>query len=150
MNIVAIRQALIDHALASGLFDQVSGHEPKAAPLGRLHGALWVDEIGPARQRSGLASTSTRLSFNFRIGTNMNAEPPDDVDLDILVAVMTMMRAYSADFMLGGEVADIDLLGAHGAPLQARAGYLNQDNRLYRVMVIGIPIISNDVFDQAP
>jgi len=34
--------------------------------------------------------------------------------------------------------------------LMAKAGYLSQDGRIYRVMVITIPIIVNDVFTQAP
>ena len=150
MNVVAIRQTLISHALSSGMFAQVSGHEPKSGPSNGLYGALWVDEIGPAPARSGLVSTSTRLAFNFRVGTNMIAEPQDDIDVDVLVAVCFLMGAYSGDFMLGEEVANVDLLGAHGTPLSARAGYLNQDGRLYRVMVISIPLIVNDVFDQVP
>lgn len=150
MNVVAIRQTLISHALSSGLFSNVSGHEPKAAPVNGVHGALWVSNIAPAARRSGLDSTSTRLEFSFRVGIDMMAEPQDDTDAIVLVAVCWLMGAYSGDFMLGGEVASIDLLGAHGAPLAANAGYLNQDGRLYRVMVITIPLISNDVFDQAP
>lgn len=150
MDVPGLRQALIDHALNLGLFASVSGHEPKSAPLDGLYGALWVDVIEPARQRSGLTSTSTRLAWNFRVGTNMIAEPQDDIDLNILVAVCALMQEYSGDFELGGQACNVDLLGAHGPGLSARAGYLNQDNRLYRVMVITIPIISNDTFLQSP
>lgn len=150
MNIVAIRAALISHALSLGMFAQVSGHEPKVAPPDGLHGALWVEEIGPARNNSGQVSTTLRLVFNFRVGTNMLAEPEYDTDAVILVVVAALMAAYSGDFELGGEVMEIDLLGAYGLPLQAKAGYLDQDKRLYRVMVLTIPLIVNDVFTQAP
>jgi hypothetical protein len=149
-DVLAIINALLSHALSLGVFEHVNGHEPKAAPMDGLHGSLWVDEIAPAQRRSGTSATSVRLAFNFRVQTSMMAEPQDDIDPAILVAVMLLMRAYSGDFELGGQAAFIDLLGAHGAPLAAKAGYLNQDNRLYRVMVLAIPIILNDVFDQAP
>jgi hypothetical protein len=43
----------------------------------------------------------------------------------------------------------VDLLGSAGAPLSAQAGYLNQDGRLFRVMTLTLPIIVNDVWDQA-
>ncbi len=150
MNVVAIRDALISHALSLHLFAQVEGHEPKAAPPNGLHGALWLDEIAPARGRSGQASTSMRLAWSFRIVVNMTREPQDDIDLQVLVAAAALMSAYSGDFELGGEAASIDLLGAHGAPLAAKAGYLNQDSVMFRVMVITIPIIVNDVLTQAP
>lgn len=149
-DVPAIIAALESHALSLGMFALVNTHEPKAAPINGLHGALWVDEIAPAQRRSGMASTSARLVFNFRIGIGMIAEPQDDIDPQILVATMALMRAYSGDFELGGQAAQIDLLGAYGSPLGARAGYLPQDGKLFRVMVITIPIILNDVFDQSP
>lgn len=149
-DVVAVRAALLSHALSTGLFSDVSGHEPKSAPLGRLHAALWLGEIRPAARQSGLNSTTSRLVFQIRIAQNMMSEPADDVDLDILVATMTLMTAYSGDFDLGGTAAYIDLLGAHGDPMFAKAGYLDQDKRLYRIMVLTIPIILNDVFSQAP
>jgi hypothetical protein len=144
MNIVALRAALISHALSLGLFSSVSGHEPKTAPPAGLYGALWLEDFRAAP--SGLTSTSMRLTFSFRIGTNMIAQPEDDTDLNILVATAALMGAYSGDFTLGGESMNIDLLGPNG--LAAKAGYLNQDGHLYRVMVITIPFILNDVFVQ--
>lgn len=150
MNVVAIQNALISHALSLGLFASVSGHEPKAAPPNGIYGALWVQEMLPARSRSGLASTSLRITFNFRIGTNMIAEPQDGIDSLVMVAAASLMAAYTGDFTLGSEAANLDLLGASGEGLSARAGYLSQDSHLYRVMVVSIPIIVNDVLDQAP
>lgn len=146
----AIISALISHAQSLGVFASVNAHEPKAAPTNGLTGALWVDEITPAPRRSGLASTSFRLAFNFRVSMNMLADPQDEIDPAVLTAVMLLLRAYAGDFELGGQVAFIDLLGAHGAPLSAKAGYMPQDGRLYRVMTIAIPVVINDVTDQAP
>lgn len=150
MNVVAIRDTLISHALSLGLFSSVSGFEPKSAPPNGCYGVLWLDEIAPARGRSGLASTTMRLVWSFRVGVNMTREPQADIELQILVTATALMAAYSGDFELGGEAASIDLMGAHGAPLAAKAGYIDQDQVKYRVMVITIPIIINDVLTQAP
>lgn len=150
MNVEQIYDGLLSHAASLGLFQQVSGYEPKAAPLGGLHGALWLAEVGPATQRSGLTSTSVRLVWNFRIGQDMMKEPQDETDRVILVATAALMAAYSGDFTLDGELMEIDLLGSTGYPLSGKAGYLQQDQKMYRVMVISIPMIVNDVFTQNP
>jgi hypothetical protein len=150
LDVVEIQGALISHALTLGLFASVNGFEPKAAPMDGLHGALWLASIEPARGRSGLNTTTVRLVFNFRVGINMLAEPQDDIDLRVLVATAALMRQYSGDFELGGAIKNVDLLGETGPPLAAQAGYLNQDSKLFRVMVITIPLIINDVFDQSP
>ena len=150
LNTTALLDAVATHALSLGLFAVVNGHEPKSAPVAGVYGALWANDIRPAVGRSGLNSTSIRLEFSFRIGTDMLSEPQDDIDLTILVAASALMSAYSGGFALGGQVAEVDLLGAYGAPLSAKAGYLEQDKRLYRVMTLTIPLIVNDLFDQAP
>lgn len=150
LNVIAIRDTLISHAVSLGLFKSVSKFEPKAAPPDGLYGALWVQAITPARNRSGLRATTLRIEYSFRIGTNMIAEPQDDIDPAVMVAAAALMNVYSGDFELGQYVEEIDLLGAYGDPLQARAGYLNQDSHLYRVMVITIPVIVSDVFTQIP
>jgi hypothetical protein len=151
MDVPAIFNAVTSHAASLGVFGAgVTGHEPKAAPMNGMYAAFWLDEIGPARARSGLVATSTRLVFNARVGTNMIMEPQDDIDPTILVGVAALMSAYSGDFTLGATVAQVDLLGAYGAPMSARAGYLDHDNRKFRVMVITLPLIVDDVFTQAP
>jgi len=81
---------------------------------------------------------------------NMLQEPQDAIDTNIMTAVDALMAAYSSDFDLGGLVRNVDLLGAHGDPLAADAGYLEQDKRLYRVVVISLPLICNDLYTQAP
>jgi hypothetical protein len=42
----------------------------------------------------------------------------------------------------------VDLLGAHGIPLSARAGYDEQDSKMFRVMDINLPLVINDVWQQ--
>ena len=143
----AVLAAVKTHASKTGLFERVLGHEPKSAPGNGLSAAVWVDSIRPAAA-SGLASTSARLVLKVRVYTNMLREPQDSIDTDILGAVDVLMAAYSANFTLGGLIRDVDLLGADGDPLSADAGYLEQDGRLYRVMVITLPLEINDLWSQ--
>lgn len=145
-----ILAAVESHALASGRFDRVNRHEPKSAPGNGLSAAIWVQSLRPVATASGLASTSARLELSERVYVGMLAEPQDDIDTRILEAIDTLMAAYSGDFDLGGLVRNVDLLGEHGDPLSADAGYLEQDKKLYRVMVITLPLIINDLWGQAP
>lgn len=143
----ATYDAILSHAMASGLFERVNGHEPKVSPGNGLTAALWADTVEAIRS-SGLASTSGRVVFNVRIYSNMLAEPQDGIDPEVLRAVSALFTAYIGDFTLGGEARHIDVLGAYGPPLRAQAGYINQDGRLYRVMTISMPVIFNDCWNE--
>ena len=145
----AILDAVISHAKATGKAERVLTHEPKSAPGNGITVAVWVQNLRPAAA-SGLASTSVRLEFSVRVYTNMLADPQDTIDTRLLGAVDALMAAYSGDFDLGGLVRNVDLLGEHGDPLSADAGYLEQDGRMYRVMVISLPLVVSDLYPQAP
>ena len=142
--------AIESHALASGLFDDVNTHEPKSAPGTGITCAIWIQNIGPAVAASGLAATSARIEFSVRLYTSFLAEPVDLIDKNLLDASIALMEDYSGDFGLSivTGVSHIDLLGAYGTPLQADAGYLNQDGKIYRVVTINLPIIYNDLWTQ--
>ncbi len=146
--VVALRDQVVSHAMTLGLFDKVAEHEPKNAPGNGLFCAIWVDTIEPLPDASGLAATSGRVAFHIRIMTNMLQEPEGLIDGDILIAATTLIGEYSGHFTLGGTVRDVDLLGAHGDPLKGQAGYLDIDRKLYRVMVVTLPIIINDLWVQ--
>lgn len=146
-DVVAVENAIVSHQLASGHFESVNFHEPKNAPGNGVRAATWVRSIDPIRS-SGLASTTIRVIWNTRIYVNMLQEPQDQIDRNILNAATDLMLDYTADFELGGEARHIDILGAYGQSLAADAGYLTQDEREYRVMIITLPVIFNDVFDQ--
>lgn len=142
----AILAAVISHAKASGKVERVLTHEPKSAPGNGITVAVWVQNLRPVT--SSLTSTTARLELSVRIYTNMLADPQDAIDTRLLDAVDALMAAYSGDFQLGGLVKDVDLLGADGDPLSADAGYLEQDGKLYRVMVITLPLIVSDLWGQ--
>lgn len=146
----AILAAVQSHASRTGLFERVLGHEPKSAPGNGLSVAVWVQNLRPIPGGSGLASTTARLELSVRVYSNMLADPQDAIDTRLLDAVDALMAAYSGDFQLGGLIRNVDLLGADGDPLSCNAGYLEQDSKLYRVVVITLPLICNDLWEQVP
>jgi hypothetical protein len=146
--VISLRDQVVSHALKLGVFDKVANHEPKNAPGNGLFASIYMQEIDPLPEISGLASTSGRVAFHIRIETNMLQEPQDDIDGLILTAATTLIGEYSGNFTLGGTVRNVDLLGAHGEPLKAQAGYLDIDKKLYRVMVVTLPIVINDLWQQ--
>ncbi|KUN03145.1 hypothetical protein AQI95_24620 [Streptomyces yokosukanensis] len=149
LDITTILDTVQDHALTSGYFDTVNGHEPKSAPENGLTAAVWVEQIGPARGGSGLDATSVRLALNVRLYTPMVQQPEDAIDPNLMTALDALMAAYSGDFTLGGLLREVDLEGTYGDPLSARAGYLTTSGAEYRVMTITLPLIVNDLWEQA-
>lgn len=150
LAVAPIRDALGDHAASSGHFERFARHEPKNPPSNGISGAIWLQEVRPLSLVSGLAVTSALVTFWLRIYQNMLLDPQDDIDPLVSDACTYLMNAYSGDFTLGGLIKDVDLLGAHGEPLSARAGYVTIGNQMDRVMTLNIPCVVNDVFEQAP
>ncbi len=66
----------------------------------------------------------------------------------MLNVVDKLIAAFVADFSLGGKSRNIDIFGAHGFPLSARAGYIDIDNKKFRIMDITVPVIVNDVWSE--
>ncbi len=141
---------LVSHQAASGFFEIVARHEPKANPGPGITAASWFQQLAPAAKVSGLAITSVRAEFVTRIYTSMLAEDQDEIDPTVLRAVGHLFQLYSEDFELGGTIFEVDLFAAHGPGLLARAGYLRQGQTLYRVVDVTTPLIIVDVFDQIP
>lgn len=150
LNITGILDAVVSHAMASGHFEQVNGHELINAPSLGLTAAVWADEVRPVPEGSGLNSTTVRLAFNLRLYTSTQSDPADAIDPALLAAVDDLCAAYVADFTLGGLVKQVDVFGAHGIPLLVRAGYVQQSGAVYRVVTITLPLIVNDLWEQAP
>lgn len=145
-------QALVDAvasaASASGYFDSIQGHEPKSAPGNGLTFAVFLSGLSPVATASGLAATSARLELTGRIYKPFKSEPEDLIDPNVAEACDAIMTTLSGDFDLGDAARNVDLLGAHGTPLGARAGYQKIDATMYRALDITIPIIINDAWVQ--
>jgi hypothetical protein len=149
MNTQGIFDAITSHAAALGVFDRVSGHEPKNAPGTGLTAAVYFARMAPA-QSSGLASTSGVVTFVVRIYNPMTQEPQDGIDPAILTAADSLCGAYAGDFTLGGLVRNVDIRGMAGTPMSSQAGYLTQDGNTYRTVDITLPLIVNDLWAEAP
>lgn len=148
LNSAAVFQAALDHMLSLGLFESVQGHEALSAPGGGLTADLWVDEIRPVAEQSGLAVTSVMLTLTARIYLSADSSP-DDIDPAVTRAVDVLMAAYTADFTLGDLITEVDLLGQHGTPLNAKAGYVAIGGAPFRCMTITIPCLIDDAWPQA-
>lgn len=150
MSLTSIVDACSSHAMKLGIFDTVNQHEPKSAPGNGVACAFWVDEIDPIPEASGLEATTARVALNVRIYMPMLQQPYDDIDPAIMEATSALLGEYSRSFTLSGLIRNVDLLGSHGDPLKARAGYLDQDKKLFRVMVITLPLVVNDLWTHTP
>ena len=149
LDTLAILQAAESHVAATGHFERVNRHEPKNAPGNGLTAAIWVQDLRPAAQASGLAAIAAILIVNVRLYSNMLADPQDLIDPKLVAATDALMSAYASDFTLGDRVRNVDLLGQFGEGLSAKAGYLEQDRKMFRVMTINLPLVINDVWTQS-
>lgn len=148
IDTAGIIDAVTSAASASGFFDAVQGHEPKSAPGTGLTYAVFLNALAPVAAASGLAASSARVELTGRIYKPFTSQPEDLIDPNLAAAADALLSAYSADFDLGGVARNVDLLGAHGAPLGLRAGYQTIDRTVFRVLDITIPIIVSDAWTQ--
>jgi hypothetical protein len=147
-----ILSRISSYALRTGRFDQVNGVEPKNAPSTTgMTCSIWVQAIETVTS-SGLSATSGVFILNLRIYTSFSQQPFDMIDPQMTSATADIMNMMNGEFELGGadDVRAIDVLGMSGTALSAKAGYVEIDRRLYRVMTIVIPIIINDMWAQTP
>ncbi len=148
IGIADLLDAIESKVATTGRFETVNTHEPKHAP-GPRHTAIWVQTIDPLPGASGLAATAGRIEFTQRLYSSMMAEPQDEIDPGIVENVDALMEMYSGDFDIGQRVRNVDLLGAHGRPLSAEAGYLELgQGKIFRVVDIHLPLIVNDLWQQ--
>jgi hypothetical protein len=150
LNSTAVIQAAIDHLSTLGLFETVQGHEALSAPGNGLTADVWVDDIHPVAEQSGLNITSAMLTLFARIYLPATTQPTDAIDPAITAAVDALMTAYTAALTLDGLSTNIDLLGQHGVAMNAKAGYVDVGGQMFRCMTITIPCLIDDVWPQAP
>lgn len=140
----SVFDAVVTHAQSLGIFDVVYRGEPKAAPANGLTCAVYANgSFTVVSGRSGLASVAKKAGLAIRIHTPMLQEPISDIDPTILGATEQLLDSMFGDFTLGATAAFIDIFGAYGEPVSALPGYITIDSKLFRVMVITLPIILN-------
>lgn len=149
LNITGILDAVVTHASEIGRFDVVNRHETKRAPGNGMTASIWVNNVQPIRT-SGLSTTTTRIEFMVRIYSNSLSQPYDDIDTLLTQTLDALFAAYIADFTLGDLIRHVDVFGAYGQGLGARAGYINQDGKEFRVLSVTLPVLVDDLWDQSP
>jgi hypothetical protein len=147
VDIDVLFDALVSICQRLGVFTKVSQHEPKSAPESDISAGVWMDYIGPAE--SGLADTSTKCTFIVRVYQNFISEPQDRIDPAVWKAVNLVLESINGEFRLGlNDVRNVDIFGHYGDALEARGGYIDIDNKMFRVVTITVPIILNDSYVQ--
>ena len=156
-TLASLTTLVASHAAATGAFDQVQGAEFVGAPGNGLSCAVWVNRV-TAIPSSGLNVTSVRVELMVQLYHNAFAEPPEMIDPALLDALDVLWADYIGDFTLGAVLRQVDVKGAHGGPLDARAAYLTigsaqgqgTSGRTYRVMAVTLPLIVDDLYVEAP
>lgn len=137
-----------------GVFETVNQHEPKSPPTAGMACAVWVNAIVPLTKRSGLNFTDGSINLRIRVYTPFASQPYDAIDPNVLTSVCDLLAALSGDFTFNGQwnVRCIDLMGGEGSgeKLDATAGYLELDRKVFRIMTIRCPVIVNNMWGQAP
>jgi hypothetical protein len=138
---------VITQGKASGLFDRVNQHEPKSPPGTGLTFACWTQSILPIPLRSGLNVTSARLHIQGRIYMPFISDMPDLIDPQATKAASYILAQFTANFQVATSMW-VDLQGAHGITLGARAGYLSLSGKMFRILDLDFPFIAEDVYAQ--
>jgi hypothetical protein len=152
LDAAALFDAVASHLLTLGLFDRVGRHEPENGPGNGLTATVVLDPafLRPDPARSGLVATTARLTLRIHIMLPTTYEPADGIDVVLLDAAARVIDAYHGDFELGGQVRNVDVMGGSGAPMAADAGYLDISGQVYRVAIIPVPLVINDLWEQVP
>lgn len=148
LDIQSILDNVASHAMSTGHLDVVLGYVSKQQPTNGITAAIYVERINPIKS-SGLSNTSIRLELEMQIYSSTYQEPYDGIDANLVRATDAVFTNFIGDFDLGGESRHIDIFGAHGRGLEVRSGYINLDGKEFRVFQIMIPIIVDDIWEQA-
>lgn len=135
-----------DHALTTGRFETVNGHEPDPVIRSGITGAVWPQE-GAAVRGPGLRTTGIRQTLWIRLFTPGLQQPRDDIDPAMMAALTHLLAEYHSDLTFGGLVRSIDVKGMHGQPLSWQSGW-TLDQTL-RMITIRLPLIIDQLWNQS-
>lgn len=138
----AIMSKLATIGQKSGLFVKVSKYEPRGQPGSKVTLSLISGPMAPIKS-SGLNNASLRWQIDGRVYMPMNYEPAEDLDVILTAAAAKYLEALCGEFTLGGLIRCIDVFGSDGPGLSATPGYIQQGEKLYRVITLEIPLLIN-------
>lgn len=147
-SLQALINDLVSHAQSIGGIEIAQSGQPVSIPDTGISAAVWFKNADPVPDLSGLNKTTVDVVFNVRLYSSLMQQPYENIDPAIMDATSTLCAAYSGAFTLGGDVMNVDLLGAWGPSMSADAGYMTQDNVTYRVVTIVLPLIMADFWSQ--
>lgn len=150
----AIIAAVKGRLMAIGIFDTVNGHEPVSSPGLGQHASVYLGPIRPT-DRSGLSSTSLVMLIMVRIWISAQAQDRDDTEIKLASATSASYGALIAGFQLADATGvptacAIDIRGMAGTRMESVPGYANFDGTEYRVQTITVPVLVENVWDEAP
>lgn len=149
-RVLEIIEAVQSRALSTGHHSMVLGAEPlAAAKIDGLALAVWVDGMAVLPGR-GLASASVKLDLFVRTYAAALTEYRDDIDPTMMAAVGDLFALFVGGFTLDGFVCKIDIKGEYGTVLNAQAGHLTLDRKIFRIYDIVVPLIVDDLWVEAP
>lgn len=141
--------ALVTIAQKSGMFAKVNEWEPRGQPANGVTLSLIAGPFS-AIQSSGLNNASLRWQVDGQIYLPMTKDPPKDIDSILMTAASGYCQALCGQFTLGGLVRCIDVFGSDGEGLSATPGYLDHNDKLYRVVQLMIPLLINQKWELTP
>lgn len=149
LDVTAIMNKLMSIAQATGQFRNVNGYEIRSSPANGLTLALIAGPYTPIKS-SGVNNLSMRLQVDGQIWLPMHVDKPETIDPKTMGAADAYFAALAGQFTLGGLVRCVDFHGMDGEQLSATPGYIEKDNKLYRVATLIIPLLINQVTTLTP
>ena len=157
LGFTALRDALVSEVQELGYVDRVLEWDPAGAasksfepindPGYGLTAAVWVQDVTPYPDMSGMNTTSARVLFMVKF-YRFVTPPLDVMDPDLINVCDDLMDKLNGNFTLDGQVAFVDLLGAAGVPVGVTAGFDDEDENVYRVTQMTVPLVVADVYTQ--
>lgn len=149
MDVDGLMDRVQAHAQATGDLVDTAKHELLHGPGHGIRGSLFFDQVRPVPLASGLNTTAALVVLVLRLYSGAQQEPKDEIDSNLLRAVDRLLSSYNGDFSLGGLIRNIDIMGAHGTPLTARAGWASVGGEAeMRIIDITLPLVINNAWEQ--
>jgi len=138
-----------------GYFDRILNKEPKHAPGHGITAATWVQDLRALPKASGLAMTSSLMTYQVRMYKAVDKQGDylreDLIDINMTKAGAAIIRTVHDpfDFDMDPLVSHVDIMGEHsGAPMAMTMGHIEIDGTVFRAGDIFVPIVIRDMWLQ--
>lgn len=146
----AVQKALVTHAKELGVFQDSQAHAPMSPPTASVTCYWWLLELRTIPGRSGLNTVSALVVFNAQLLTNMKQQPYDGIDEKLMHAGDKLINSLAGGFQLGGQVEQVDLLGAYSTGVTGAFAWTQIGDAYYRAMNVTVPLVLDDLWTEVP